>query len=216
MLVEASHPHLSGHFILKLYDRRFAPGLRKHAKTSPWDPDIENAYHNFVINDEDLRYDYLDEWNEAQREAYLQHYCRLFDETETEVYRRLKSVQGVDIPRLYARVWVPSLSGRMEAAVDEEFLRCPGILIEYIDGFALSDLGDHADRSTWQVICDEAIRIVNYIGDYDIRNPDVKPRNCIVRKYEDSQGITHFKPVMIDFARCVLRKKARMILNGGD
>lgn len=83
---------------------------------------------------------------------------------------------------------------------------CSGILLEVIDGFVLSDLSEHAPRGTWQGVCDEAIRIVNSISDCDIRNEDVKTRSFIVRRDE---GTGRFKPIMIDFARCVLRQEGQ-------
>ncbi|KAK2777462.1 hypothetical protein FQN53_002235 [Emmonsiellopsis sp. PD_33] len=221
MLVEVKDAGLNGQFVLKLFDRRFASGVRKHCEAPAWNLDIEDKYRQFVrdgdafsllkfcseTDDEDIRCDYLDDWNEQQREAYVQHFCLKFYNSETEVYRRLHQVQGIDIPRLFAKVCMPSHSNRSVA--EEELISCPGVLLEYIRGFSLSDLPEFAHRESWQWICDDAIRIVNDIGDHDIRNEDVKPRNCIVRKWKDSNGATHFKPVMIDFAQCVFRKEGQ-------
>lgn len=83
---------------------------------------------------------------------------------------------------------------------------CPGILLQIIPGFPLSDLANFAPRDMWQGICDEAIQIVTLIRSRDIRNEDVQSWNVIVRK---DQSTGRFKPVMIDFSRCVFRKEGQ-------
>jgi hypothetical protein len=77
-----------------------------------------------------------------------------------------------------------------------EYLGCEGILLEFIQGFPLTNLADHAPNYTWQDICEDAIQIVNHIGGRDICNRDVKTRNFIVRK---DPGTGRFKGFMIDF-----------------
>ncbi|PGG99559.1 hypothetical protein AJ79_08496 [Helicocarpus griseus UAMH5409] len=161
MAVKIDSSSLNGQSVLKLYDRRFASRMRQHGKATAWNPDVEHQYRQFVqsgngpsffkfireTDDEDLRYDYLDDWNDAQREAYLQHFCIHFYRTETEVYRRLHLVQGIDIPRLFASLWIPAISSE-SAAAGKEFLSCPGLLVEFLHGFPLSDIADFADRET--------------------------------------------------------------------
>lgn len=219
MLVTINNPdqNLEGHYVLKLYDRRFGPEIRKYGNAMPWTPDIEKSYHEFLqsgaaslffqfcteTDPEDLRY-HLWDMDDQQKEIYNQVLCRRLYEPEVETYRRLSPLQGVDIPIFYKSVWVSTVSDH--EAMQEKLLRCPSILIEYIDGFSLSNLANFAPREKWQDICDEAIRIVRDMGDYDIRNEEVRPRNFIVRQYRDSQGAICFKPVPIDFRRCVFRK----------
>lgn len=64
-------------------------------------------------------------------------------------------MQGIDIPLFFDRVSINSLSNVLE--LEKEYLDCPGILLEIIDSFTLSELADHAPRETWQKVCDEAI-----------------------------------------------------------
>ena len=85
----------------------------------------------------------------------------------------------------------------------EEYLNCPGILLEYIQGFHLTDLDKFAPKATWQPICEEAIRIINEIGSFDVRNEDIKTRSFVVHKDSDT---AQFKVFMMDFGSCVLRK----------
>lgn len=67
----------------------------------------------------------------------------------------------------------------------------------------MTDIALHAPREDWQQICEEAIQIVNRIGDRDIRNEDIKTRSFIVRKDPNTE---QFKVFMIDFGACVLRR----------
>jgi hypothetical protein len=84
--------------VLKLFDRRFATELSKDQKITPWTPDIEKKYHQFVLdggaskliaetddNSEKARQE-SDIWNYSQNEAYFHDY----NETEVEVYDTLE------------------------------------------------------------------------------------------------------------------------------
>jgi hypothetical protein len=120
--------------------------------------------------------------------------------TETDVYDKLQDMQGKDIPRLVARVLVESLT---TSGLANEYLDCPGILLEFIQGFPLTELSDYAARDAWQHVCEEAIRISNRISDRDIRNEDIKTRSFIVRQNPVSMK---YKVTMIDFGSCVFRE----------
>ena len=61
----------------------------------------------------------------------------------------------------------------------------------------LKDLAKFAEESAWQNICEITIRIITWIGDNDIRNQDVSPRNFVIRKHE-----TGLRVCMIDFGSC--------------
>ncbi|KAF1814052.1 hypothetical protein P152DRAFT_481210 [Eremomyces bilateralis CBS 781.70] len=206
---------LKGQYVLKLFDRRFATEVRRYNKACPWDPKIEDEYRNFVYDDDisalftfcaEQETDYKwtpsaqKDWNGAHLEAYLQYCCRNYYMTETQVYDRLPDLQGEDIPRLIARVLIrrPSSAGLID-----KYLDCPGILLEYIQGYHLTDLEENTPKAAWQQICDEAIRIVNRIGERDIRNEDVKTRNFIIRT---DPRTALLKIIMLDFGACVLRK----------
>ena len=53
------------------------------------------------------------------------------------------------------------------------------------------------------IIGDEAIKIVNLLGDRDILNQDVKARNFIVRKHPRKD---EYQVLMIDFSLCEFRQ----------
>lgn len=117
-------------------------------------------------------------------------------------YKRLKDIQGRDVPLFLGRVTMPGYSSQSMAV--SKYVDCPGILLQYIEGFPLTDPASYAPKETWQNICEDAIRIVNIIGDRDTLNEDVKPRNFIVHK--EPVG-SHFKVFMIDFALCKFRRQ---------
>jgi hypothetical protein len=99
------------------------------------------------------------------------------------------------IPKFLASVRLPSC----DTDIPQQFLKyfnIRGILIEYIEGFSLSELETKAPQSQWQVICDNAIHIVNLIGDYEIINMDVCPENFLV--WSNPKG--KYQVFQIDFS----------------
>lgn len=75
-------------------------------------------------------------------------------------------------------------------------------MIEFINGYSLSDLAKNEPQSVWQNICDDAIRAVNLIGDHQVLNEDVKPHNVLIRK---QKSISKHEVFIIDFAQCKFR-----------
>ncbi|KAE8415951.1 hypothetical protein BDV36DRAFT_310589 [Aspergillus pseudocaelatus] len=216
MVVLLDHPvlGLKGHLVLKLFDRRFAVQLRKDHKVNPWTSDIERQYHDFVLDgcasefiiklntDSKMAEDEGDTWNDPQNEPYLHDHMQDLYETEVELYQTLKDIQGKDIPQLFACLIVSSSSSSQEFSVNK-YIDVPGVLLQYIDGFLLTDMAAHAPREVWQSVCDDAIQIVNLIGDRGILNGDVKTRNFIVQENPGRK----FKVFMIDFALCNFRRE---------
>jgi hypothetical protein len=214
---------LKGRYVLKLYDRRFAAQLRQNCKFGPygkhslypWTLEIEKEYQKFACSseitahlealaeheeDDEWLEDAQQHWTQSQLEAYIQYCCLKFYSTETSVYDRLQDLQGSKIPKLFARV---SMKLSPTSHSIDNHLDCPGILLEYIDGFPLTDLQQFAPKSTWQQICENAISIVNEIGRRNVMNEDVKTRSFIIRK---DLRTGEFTPLMTDFGHCVVRK----------
>lgn len=199
--------------VLKVFDRRFASQLREDQDASPWTLDIEKEYHQFAIDgrassftaklhskDETITQQ-ADTRNNSQTEAYLQYLMSESYDTEVEVYNTLKDIQGEDIPQLFANITTP-IAIDTQASAASQCIDPPGVLLQYITGFELADITDCAPKECWQSIGEEAIRIVNVIGDRGILNEDVKRRNFIVQKQEDV-----YKVFMIDFALCLFRNE---------
>lgn len=209
--IESQVPTLTGEFALKLFDRRFVTEVRKEQDISPWTPHLEQQYHQFILDGgaskliDDINDDVIDpaedgdSWNDVQTEAYAHNHLNAFYQTEVRVYNALKDIQGRFVPQVFACVTLPSSATRPEPV--SEYTDVPGILMEYIEGFSLSELGARAPKEAWQTVGDTAIYIVNNIMDRGILNKDVKERNFVV----DPEN--NFQVRMIDFALCDFREE---------
>ncbi|KAI9929499.1 hypothetical protein MW887_000972 [Aspergillus wentii] len=150
-------------------------------------------------SDEEIADEEMDAWDAAHIETSLHDQMRDFYDCEVGVYNALKDLQGKHIPQVFASVTVPVSS--QDASISK-YIDVPGILMDYIDGFPLSDIADNAPRGKWQVLCDEAIRIIHAISERGILNEDVKTRSFIVQDVEGKDRV-----MMIDFALCKFRRE---------
>ncbi|KAK4143002.1 uncharacterized protein C8A04DRAFT_29404 [Dichotomopilus funicola] len=200
---------------LKLYDRRFSEQLRCDHGIDPWKRDTEKEYINAVRRGAARQFlynlhtipnfeeDTEETWDDGQNEAFLTSQVHKLFATETTVYDTLRDIQGKLVPRLVARGHLPlSLPdagiGLADAA---ELLHIKGILLQYIDGFSLSKVQYHAPKSEWQGIVDQAVTIVQAVGDHGVLNRDVRPDNFIVQP----AGGGCYRVFMIDFGLARLR-----------
>ncbi|KAH9974590.1 hypothetical protein BGW80DRAFT_1301467 [Lactifluus volemus] len=203
---------------LKLYDRRFSDQLREDFGIGPWTTDIEEAYIRFVQsgaihrflhdlhNVENFLEDTGEDWDAAQNEAFLSYELLRLYKAETTTYNALHNHQGHLVPRLLAAVDLNLTPSNVEGPSQREDLdnfHVKGILLEYIEGFSLSEIHDHSPRSAWQNIVDQAVAIVNVLGDQNILNKDVRPENFMVSAKKDEK----YQVYMIDFGQCRLRGK---------
>jgi hypothetical protein len=189
-------------------------------------------------NDEDFE-EPEEGWNIAENETYLFSTCANMFHAETAVYETLHAYQGNQIPRLIAPVTSgieslnehnsdlhhlvcaqPSGSDAIALDIDQvdtkapgtELLTINGILIEFIEGFTLTNLNqDNADKSSWQSIIDQAIQNINLLSDNDILNEDVRGSNILVSPI--SNGV--YRVCAIDFAECRFRDKSESDLEWG-
>lgn len=192
-------------FVLKLYDRRFAPRLRKAGHIDVWNEQREKEYTNFVLsgaapkfvkymNDESNMFDSM---TDAEGETYLYDQCNDLYKAETLAYRVLNRLQGQSIPILFATV---SLQIRSTTNPEyQKFFNISGILLEHIDGFRLTHLASKVPKHYWQSICDDAVSVVNAASDCGILNMDIRPDNFVVRKIPGRTG-TVYKAILLDFA----------------
>ncbi|TPX10701.1 uncharacterized protein E0L32_008270 [Thyridium curvatum] len=200
---------------LKLYDRRFSEQLRSDHGIDPWKRDAEEEYINAVRTGAarqflhnlhtipDFEEDTGESWDDGQIEAFLTGQVHELFNTEATVYDTLRDIQGKLVPRLVARVHLPlSLPDAGIGLADAvELLHIKGILLQYIDGFSLSKVQDHAPKSEWQGIVDQAVAIVQVVGDHGVLNRDVRPDSFIVQR--DRSGC--YRVFMIDFGLARLR-----------
>ena len=213
-----TEPRLETKAILKLYDWRFAIVLRRYRKAELWTPATEEIYKQYVLHGRaDKLFEILDEPldNEesgddsdsddeekcdanlkmGQNEGFLHHHCGKIYSREVRAYESLRDLQEQIIPKFLAHVHLPSC----DTDIPQQFLKyfdIRGILIEYIEGFNLSELEIKAPKSQWQVICDNAIDIVHLIGDHRILNNDVCPENFLVRSNPEGK----YQVFQIDFS----------------
>ncbi|KAJ5139018.1 uncharacterized protein N7515_003866 [Penicillium bovifimosum] len=199
---------LEGDMILKLFDRRFATQLRDYEKIRPWTPGLETEYHQFILDGgasefvaqlNDGETPEGSTWSAAMDETYLHDHMLDLYKTEVQVYSNLKEIQGTDVPNLLASAIMPI---PYPDQASSEYTDIPGILLQYIDGFPLTDIEEYIPRESWQAICEDTIRVIDRIGDLGILNEDVQTRSFIVR--EDAGN--GFKVTMIDFALCKFRQ----------
>ncbi|KAJ5100271.1 hypothetical protein N7456_006323 [Penicillium angulare] len=201
--------------VLKVFDRRFAKQARDNYKMQPWSLELEKDYNHFISCEGGLEFANAlpsgteepprtqdDLWNPSHEEAYLQFYLLGLYEAEKEAYQTLHDSQGKDVPRLIADVFISGGDTDFPQPHSQEF---PGILLQHIKGFPLTDITDHAPKELWQSICDDAIRIINLMGDKGILNEDVNTRSFIVDL--DPEETLGFKVTMIDLALCSFRRE---------
>lgn len=199
------------------YWKYFATQLREDSKAKPWTLESEEQYHRLIENGGVAEFVptfgsfYTHRWDAAEDEAYLHHTMQTFYEIEQEVYDSLKHVQGRCIPRLLGSLKFPVILTPDSPSI-EKYTAFPGIILQYIDGFPLSNLAVYAPKSHWQPVCDQAINIIHQITHKGILNTDVRTRNFIVQ--QDQRG--QFRPFMIDFGSCYSRQspfpKSRVVV----
>ncbi|KAJ5091822.1 hypothetical protein NUU61_006692 [Penicillium alfredii] len=90
------------------------------------------ADDNFVDNEGST-------WNAAQEETFLYNLARGFYKTEVEVYDILNDPQSKGIPRLFACVTMRDSLFLPQPASISEYFEIPGILLQYIKGFPLTE-----------------------------------------------------------------------------
>ena len=195
---------------LKLYDRRFANGLREEQGVGTWTPAIEDAYvesirtgtiHQFVHDlrhVESFRISEMDP-DDAQVEAFIANMAHEQYTAEFAVYDALRDHQGKEIPRLLAAVDFDLTP----PGAEDELFHVKGFLLEYIEGFPLSELSKNAPQSAWQNIVDQGIAALHILGDHYIIDEDRRPLNFIVSPEKDGG----FRVFMIDFGCCRFKRE---------
>jgi len=236
-----SEPVMPRTAILKMYDRRFSPSLRR-GYSPYYDEDNESAWREYVRQgrapalfsfmrekarrEEEGELVETDSETDAssdegknkkvprtpaetftkngKREGIMQWKSLDLWHCETRAYDKLAHLQGHCIPRLLAVVClgVPSTPSDLlssEKGSNSEYFIIGGILVEYIEGFSLSDLGvqpiSSVPRERWHGIIQRAVDAARDINDSGVINYDCQPRNVMV----DRQTL---EPKHIDFAQC--------------
>jgi hypothetical protein len=224
-----SHDHI--HAVLKLYDRRFSPGLRKLEHAEPWTPEIEAEFTDLVASGQATEFvsklheqddagieDYEEPeegWARPEIEAYLHDFCRKTFAKEMRAYETLRTLQGTQIPWLYGTVTTPLQGIGSSPMLDQstEFGTMKGLLLQYVRGPTLSEMPATIPRASWQGIVDQAVRIVYSYSHLGFLNTDVRCDNFVI-----NQAVADGCPgrvMMIDFGMCEFYEKGRSVANWG-
>lgn len=230
MVVEILNDQLtnSGSLVfLKLFDWRFAHQLRAEERVGPWTDSAQAEYTELTTGcrldgfqcllreDESFKKETELGWGRGEYEAFLHgEMLRMYD-SEAAAYQRLRDVQGTLVPRLIT-------AGFLDASVsddtgtdsrDQAPFQIKGVLLQYIEGFALSSLDSQAPRSHWQPIVDQAVRVTQVLADKEVLNADVRPENFIVERTHE--GSCPYRVFMIDFGESRLRRKGESDFSWG-
>jgi hypothetical protein len=170
--------------VLKLFDRRFAEGLRVAYDAGAWTPGKEHDFRAFnsqenkprisVELESDSWHDSAEnpaEWSDGEREAYLQEICRSMCTTELAAYRKLQRLQGTVVPKIYGSVRCDLLGGTVD-----------GFLLEYLgeESFTLDNIPMTLGHKEVQEIGDSAVKAVSAVGDQGVINCDLHLGNVMV------------------------------------
>ncbi|KXX73193.1 Casein kinase I RAG8 [Madurella mycetomatis] len=204
---------------LKLYDWRFAAQYRDDQGVESWTEESAAAYTDYVLSskvdeflrrlsDKQFRDDTEEDWEAGQNEAALANDMHDMHCAETTVYSRLLGIQGKTVPRVIVFVELDIAPGNVDLNDRQRrHFQIKGILLQYIPGFSLRDLGTKAPPGSWQEIVDQAVEIARSLGDHDVLNKDVRPDNFIVsHRASNGNSPEGFKVFMIDFGQSRVRR----------
>lgn len=126
-----------------------------------------------------------DEREAMARYEYALHY-EVFENYKTEMrfYEEFREKQGVYVPRMLATVEADATpSGSIsERSYSERFFKVPGILVQYIDGFELSLLGDQGwSAEKCQEVVQRVVDVVREVGEKAILR-DHRTENVMVER----------------------------------
>ena len=214
--------------ILKLYDRRCLTNTRdEFDEGAPWSLDKEREYRQYledVTNGTIARGDFAsqtfmwdNEVSDGEFEAYLQYQAQKIFNAERTAYERLHTLQGKKIPKLYGvvehEITIPN--ARSDGSPVTEAI--PGLLLEYVPGPTLRQF-----VATWKArepplpnevlttLCEEAVRVVDRVSDFDVLNEDVRIDNFLIREPfvdESTSIVAEDAVVLIDLGQSRLRRE---------
>ncbi|KEQ72600.1 hypothetical protein M436DRAFT_26114, partial [Aureobasidium namibiae CBS 147.97] len=145
-------------------------------------------------------------WSAAKFEAYLHFNCTEMYDDEKKAYELMSDIQGQYVPKVFGQVILDQPYAFKELEDDEEedethtcLTTIPGILMQHLDGFHLTDLHKHLPSEHRQSILDSAVQTINKIQDCGIYNSDVNTRSFMV------DPLTH-QVRMIDFGMVRFRE----------
>lgn len=160
------------------------------------DDDEEEENDDDDDDDDDGNEDDLGEWEAIIYDTAQSHY-----ENEVRAYSELKQLQGRCIPEFIESVIYSSPEAPADLPV--EYFQVPGILLECIRGFPLSELTTNIPNQPflWERIVEGAIDVVREVNMAGVVHHDCQPRTMLVAEI----GHGAFQSYLIDFAQCAFR-----------
>jgi hypothetical protein len=153
-----------------------------------------------------------EKWRPEKWEAHLQWKSREMYDKEKKSYERMIDLQGQQVPKMLGHVVLNIQKDDINASTcthtedlddEDQYARpvreIPGLLLELVHGFHLTQLNKHLPPSDWPSTIDTAIATLHRIQDCQILNSDVNTRSFIV------DPISH-KVKMIDFGNVWFRE----------
>jgi hypothetical protein len=166
---------------------------------------VEQQTNISAAADQDTESGIEEEWDYLCDERFLCVRKQFLYEVETRVYETMKDLQGIHISRIFAHTKILGPKYTQDQPLSRYFEH-PGILMEYIEGFPLHNIGENAPRKAWQPIVDNAIEIVNEIMRHGVLNDDTNVRCFIVQPDPaNSDSEYKYKLAMIDFGHTSVR-----------
>ncbi|CAH0019337.1 unnamed protein product [Clonostachys rhizophaga] len=199
--------------ILKMYDRRFSPRLREEMDVDGLATrETETQFFSFLDDGgmpgflplyPNARSSPTATWSTAQKEAYFALRAADMNKSEVLAYHHLVDLQGDAVPVFHADVQLALRNSLGQSF--RPFAGVEGVLLDYIPGFPLAELGEKVPEVEWPAICEQAIEKVNKIIDHPFINPDMVLQNTLV---SGGEGSGQYKVHYIDFGGCFFRPES--------
>ena len=223
-------PEFPSKMVVKMADPRWLETARDLCFFPPvaegWTQQQENAYISAVLDGRVSAWakpTWVDDSSEdptdwgivtdvGLREAGFFKKIKDFMKQESHAYKRLRALQGTTIPTLFTDVTMDMWNHDSDESA-REWLQCPGILIEYIEGVSLREMlkgrrtsnlsiDDTANDNSNRAIADQAILnaqcSASILPDFGFLHHALAPRNCLVRDGDHSR---YQNFVIIDLGR---------------
>ncbi|KAM4060767.1 lipopolysaccharide kinase [Hirsutella rhossiliensis] len=231
MEVQMKTPGGHRNVLLKLFDRRFGGDRRRQPYNQEAEAAWQNCLRSglaqnlleslqedeeiikmarFQEDDDDDNDDSDEEEEEEEedderqlqeQEVVIYHATQKGYKSEVRAYTELKSLQGRCIPSFIASVVDESPPAPPDLPAG--YFHAPGIIIQYIHGFPLTELHLKIPDSPhiWNQVVDGAIEIVKQVNRAGVVHLDCQPRNIIVSE----TGHGKFRSYLIDFAQAAFK-----------
>ena len=95
-----------------------------------------------------------------------------------------------------------------------ELFPVKGILIDFVEGHDMLQLPHQFPRSSWQDLVNQAVAIVEVLGDNDNLNDDVCPENFVLFKTKDGDR-KQYRVLMIDLCSAESEGATSLVSSGG-